>query len=37
MGSSVKISRKHQVVVPRKAREALGVGAGDELVVDVEK
>jgi AbrB family looped-hinge helix DNA binding protein len=25
------------VVVPREAREALGVGAGDELVVEVEK
>ena len=32
----VKVSRKHQVVVPREAREALGVGAGDELVVEVE-
>ncbi len=36
MASIVKISRKHQVVVPREAREALGVGAGDELVVEVE-
>ena len=25
------------MVVPREAREALGVHAGDELVVDVEK
>lgn len=37
MGSIVRVSRKHQVVVPREAREALGVRAGDELVVDVEK
>ena len=37
MGSIVKVSRKHQVVVPREAREALGVGAGDELVVDVDQ
>lgn len=37
MGSIVKVSRKHQVVVPREAREALGVGAGDELLVEVEK
>ncbi len=37
MGSIVKVSRKHQVVVPREAREALGVGAGDELVVEVDK
>ena len=37
MGPIVRVSRKHQVVVPREAREALGVGAGDELVVEVEK
>ena len=37
MGSIVKVSRKHQVVVPKEARQALGVGAGDELVVEVEK
>jgi len=36
LGSVVRVSRKHQVVVPREAREALGVGAGDELVVEVE-
>ena len=37
MGSIVRVSWKHQVVVPREAREALGVGAGDQLVVEVEK
>ena len=37
MVSIVKISQKHQVVVPREAREALGVGAGDESVFEVEK
>jgi AbrB family looped-hinge helix DNA binding protein len=37
LGSIVKVSRKHQVVVPKEARQALGVGAGDELVVEVEK
>jgi AbrB family looped-hinge helix DNA binding protein len=36
MGSVVRVSRKHQVLVPREAREALGVGAGDELVVEVK-
>ncbi len=36
MGSVVSVSRNHQVVVPREAREAPGVGAGDELVVKVE-
>ncbi len=36
MGSVVRVSRKHQVVVPREAREALGVGARHELVEEVE-
>src|SRR5205807_10013011 len=36
VGPVVRVSRKHQVVVPREASEALGVGAGDELVVEVE-
>jgi AbrB family looped-hinge helix DNA binding protein len=32
----VRVGRKHQVVVPREARDALGIGAGDEPVVEVE-
>jgi AbrB family looped-hinge helix DNA binding protein len=31
------MTRKHRVVVPKEARQALGVGAGDELLVEVEK
>jgi AbrB family looped-hinge helix DNA binding protein len=31
--TTVKISGKNQVVVPREARELLGVGPGDELLV----
>lgn len=31
--TTVKISGKNQVVVPSEAREHLGVGPGDELVV----
>lgn len=31
--TTVKISGKNQVVVPREAREHLGVGPGDELLV----
>jgi AbrB family looped-hinge helix DNA binding protein len=31
--TTVKISQKNQVVVPREAREHLGVGPGDELLV----
>ena len=35
MASSVKMSSKHQIVVPREAREALGLRAGDRLIVTV--
>ena len=31
--TTVKISGKSQVVVPKEAREHLGVGPGDELLV----
>jgi AbrB family looped-hinge helix DNA binding protein len=32
---SVKVSTKHQVVVPSEARRALGIHAGDRLAVEV--
>jgi AbrB family looped-hinge helix DNA binding protein len=32
---SVKVSTKHQIVVPSKARHALGIKAGDRLTVEV--
>ncbi|MGW8283974.1 MAG: AbrB/MazE/SpoVT family DNA-binding domain-containing protein [Gemmatimonadota bacterium] len=35
MPSTVKLSSKHQIVVPREAREALGLRPGDRLVVNV--
>jgi len=35
MSSSVKMSSKHQIVVPRAAREALGLRPGDRLLVTV--
>lgn len=35
MAASVKMSSKHQIVVPREAREALGLRAGDRLLVTV--
>lgn len=31
--TSVKISSKNQIVVPKEARERFGVGPGDELIV----
>ena len=33
VGSTVKLSSKYQVVIPQLAREALGLAAGDELLV----
>ena len=35
MPASVKMSSKHQIVVPREAREALGLKPGDRLLVTV--
>jgi AbrB family looped-hinge helix DNA binding protein len=32
---SVKVSTKHQIVVPSTARRALGIKAGDRLSVEV--
>jgi AbrB family looped-hinge helix DNA binding protein len=33
--STVKLSSKHQIVVPREARDALGLRPGDRLLVNV--
>jgi AbrB family looped-hinge helix DNA binding protein len=35
MAVSVKMSRKHQIVVPKIARDALGLSPGDRLTVIV--
>lgn len=35
MAVSVKLSSKHQIVVPKEGREALGLRPGDRLVVSV--
>jgi AbrB family looped-hinge helix DNA binding protein len=32
---SVKVSTKHQIVVPSEARRALGIQAGDRLMVEI--
>jgi AbrB family looped-hinge helix DNA binding protein len=37
MATSVKMSSKHQIVVPKEAREALGLEPGDRLVVTVRE
>jgi AbrB family looped-hinge helix DNA binding protein len=31
--TTAKLSSKNQVVVPKEAREALGVGPGDEILI----
>lgn len=33
MSSTVTLSSKHQIVVPREARELLNIGPGQELLV----
>lgn len=35
MPSTVKLSSKHQIVVPKEARDALGLRPGDRLLVSV--
>ncbi|MFQ5746803.1 MAG: AbrB/MazE/SpoVT family DNA-binding domain-containing protein [Gemmatimonadota bacterium] len=35
MATTVKMSRKHQIVVPREARETLGLRPGVRLLVSV--
>ena len=35
MASTVKMSSKHQIVIPREAREALGITPGQRLTVSV--
>jgi len=36
MNATVRLSSKYQVVIPQAAREALGLEAGDELLVLVK-
>jgi AbrB family looped-hinge helix DNA binding protein len=36
MEITVRLSSKNQIVIPRQARKALSLGAGDEVVVEVE-
>ena len=36
MVSEVKVSSKYQVVIPKEAREKMGLDKGDTLIVNVE-
>jgi AbrB family looped-hinge helix DNA binding protein len=33
---TTKVSKKSQIVIPKKIRETVGISEGDELIVDVE-
>jgi AbrB family looped-hinge helix DNA binding protein len=35
MAGTVKLSGKHQIVIPREVRKQLGLAAGDGLLVEV--
>jgi len=35
MGTTVKLSAKHQIVIPREVRKQLGLAAGDGLLVEI--
>ena len=37
MATTVRISSKHQIVIPREARETLHIGPGEELMVLVKE
>ena len=37
MEGTVKLSAKYQIVIPRRVRQQLGLGAGDELLVEVRE
>ena len=36
MGEVVRVTRKFQMTIPKRVREALGIRVGDRLEVDVE-
>jgi AbrB family looped-hinge helix DNA binding protein len=33
---TTRVSKKSQIVIPKKIRDAVGISEGDELIVDVE-
>jgi AbrB family looped-hinge helix DNA binding protein len=37
MEATVTLSSKNQIVVPKSVRQKLGIGPGDQLIVNVEK
>jgi antitoxin ChpS len=37
MEATVTLSSKNQIVVPKSVRQRLGIGPGDQLILDLEK
>jgi len=37
MLTTIKLSKKSQIVIPKDVRKAVGISEGDELIVDTEK
>ena len=33
---TTRVSRKYQIVIPKKIRETMGISEGDELAIDVD-
>lgn len=37
MMTTIRLTKKSQMVIPKSIREAVGISEGDELIVDVDK
>lgn len=37
MLTTIKLTKKSQMVIPKSIREAVGISEGDELIVDIDK
>lgn len=37
MMTTIRLTKKNQMVIPKNIREAVGISEGDELIVDVDK
>ncbi len=37
MLTTIKVTKKSQIVIPKEVRKAIGISEGDELIVDTDK
>lgn len=37
MMTTIRLTKKNQMVIPKNIREAVGISEGDELIVEVDK